>query len=122
MVARSDQSGEYSSVTTQMGLKHPWLAGLLNILPYPLGLGYLYLENSFNFMMAFSLAIAAGVAAIIGSSTTSISSSGFTLERVVATASAPVFLGLFTAAHGWRSAVAHNATLGMQPQDTEGTK
>ena len=45
-------------------MKAPWLAALLNIVPIPGGLGYLYLGRPGRFRLAFFGAIAAAVVAL----------------------------------------------------------
>ena len=98
--------------------KHAWLASLLNIFPYPLGFGYLYLGHPGRFTLASFAGLAAGVTGLVGGFFSGFAG-GSPLEGVVAMFWAPVLVGMLTAADGWRLAVANNATLGMQPQDTE---
>lgn len=94
-------------------MKYAWLAALLNIFPYPLGFGYLYLGRPGRFTLAFNAGLVAGVIGFVGGLLSAFAS-GSALEMVVAMAWAVVVVGMFTAWDGWRLAVAHNATLGTQ--------
>lgn len=107
-------------MTTQGGLKYAWLAGLLNIFPYPFGFGYFYLGHVGRFTLAILAGSVAGAIGLVGGWFSGYDS----ILGMVATAwaAAAGLVGMFTALDGWRLAVEHNATLGTQHQDTKGTE
>ena len=95
----------------------PWLASLLNIFPYPLGFGYLYLKRSRRFTLALFAGGVAGVIGLVGGGLSSFVS-GSELEYFVATAWAPVLVAVFSAADSWRLALANNDMGNSAPDDS----
>ena len=97
-------------------MKKPWLASLLNIFPYPLGFGYLYLGHPSRFTLALFAGAVAGLIGFVGGGLSSFVS-GSDLELFVATAWAPVLVAIFSAADSWRLALANNDMGNSGPDD-----
>ena len=87
------------SITT----KYAWLAALLNIFPYPLGFGYLYLGRRRMFILTFVVGLIAGFVGFLGSVIATLGG-GSDLELVMAIVWPIVLVAGVTAWHGWRLA------------------
>jgi len=98
--------------------KRPWLAALLNVVPLPIGLGYLYLGHHGRFARSLLISLGIGILAfglffmvVSAIATGCLDDSGAACSRrggLVAVSVAgglPFALkGLISAAHGWRLA------------------
>ena len=109
-------AARHLSIATQRGLKYAWLAPLLNIFPYPLGFGYLYLGRLRMFILAFVVGLIAGVVGFLGAVIAALGG-GSDLEFVVAIAWPMVLVAAVTAWHGWRLAERHNASAAHELQE-----
>ena len=98
-------------------MKKPWLAALLNVVPLPLGFGYLYLGRLRRFIIGFLV----GVLAMLGFAAAAITAAIWALSCVdcegaaiaLAVAGGLFFLllVLFTAWDAWGLAAEHNEEL-----------